>query len=88
MNIIKLAVLPKNRIALGITTRPRITLTIGTSGEKRREVYAGPYEVTPNFEDQTLATNDKIMQDDVTVLQIPVARVSNTAGGNTVTIGG
>lgn len=52
------------------------------------EPYEGPYEVTPKFLDQILATKDKNMKQDVTVHTIPVARVSNPDGGNTVTIGG
>lgn len=49
--------------------------------------YEGPYEVIPDFIDQTLETATKIMSDDVVVKEIPVAEVSNPAGGVTLTIG-
>ena len=48
--------------------------------------YEGPYIVTPlAFVEQTLDTNQKLMDDDVTVLEIPYAEVSNIHG-TTVTI--
>lgn len=52
------------------------------------DMYEGPYEVTPTLETQMLATRNKTMSDDVTVLKIPYAEVGNTAGGTTATIGG
>lgn len=52
------------------------------------ETYKGAYTVDPEFEAQTLATKDKRMSDNVTVNAIEVQRVSNTAGGRTVYIGG
>lgn len=51
------------------------------------ETYDGPYEVTPDFEDQVLETEDLLMSDDVIVKEIPVAEVTNPAGGLTLTIG-
>ena len=47
--------------------------------------YPGPYVVVPNTYDQILATKDLIMQDDVTVTEVPYAETSN-AYGTTVTI--
>ncbi len=52
------------------------------------ETYKGAYIVDPDFTTQTLATKYKRMSDDVTVNAIEVQRVSNTAGGRTVYIGG
>lgn len=52
------------------------------------ETYKGAYTVDPDFTTQTLATKYKRMQDDVTINAIEVQRVSNTAGGRTVYIGG
>lgn len=49
--------------------------------------YEGPYTVTPGFSEQTLATNQKLMLDNVTVYEIPVTRTSNPQGGLTVIIG-
>ena len=51
------------------------------------ESYNGPYVVTPSFAVQTLATTDKYMEDDVTVLEIPMTEVSNLSGGLTLNIG-
>jgi hypothetical protein len=52
------------------------------------EEYKGAYEVTPKLEAQTLETAFKVMRSDVEVKEIPITRVSNTSGGNTVIIGG
>lgn len=43
--------------------------------------YQGPYEVIPKaWEDQTLATKDKTMTDDVLVFEVPYSEVSNQYG--------
>ena len=61
---------------------------------REMDPYEGPYEVTPIFAEtiqegtQTLSTNEKRMTNNVTVYGVRYARVSNTAGGDTVTIGG
>lgn len=52
------------------------------------EEYEGPYEVTPKIESQMLATRNKTMIDNVTVLEIPYAEVTNPVGGKTAIIGG
>lgn len=49
--------------------------------------YTGAYTVTPTSSDQTLATANKHMTNDVTVFKIPKNVETNTAGGQTVTIG-
>ena len=51
------------------------------------EPYDGAYEVVPRLHEQVLNTSKKIMHDDVTIKEIPIARVSNTSGGTTVIIG-
>ena len=51
------------------------------------DVYTGAYIVDPNFVDQTLETQDKLMEDDVTINAIKVTRTSNLSGGLTVVIG-
>ena len=67
--------------------RMRISESI-TVGEQV-ETYDGEYIVTPKVDEtQTLQTQNKKMVQDVTVLEIPYAEVSNAAGGETVTIGG
>lgn len=50
--------------------------------------YTGDYIVTPTFEEQTLETNNKKMNDNITVNKIPVKEESNLSGGITLTIGG
>ena len=50
--------------------------------------YEGPYTLDPDFDGVTLPTKNKTMRDDVTVNPIEVARVSNSAGGTTIYIGG
>lgn len=51
------------------------------------ETYSGAYTVTPSSSEQTLETASKLMEDDVTVKEIPYYDVSNTSGGSTVYIG-
>ena len=49
--------------------------------------YEGPYVVTPLAHNPViLATKDKLMADDVTVLKVPYYETSNIYGGNTVFI--
>ena len=51
-------------------------------------MYEGAYEVTPlPFESQTLETKNKMMNDNVVVLEIPYFETSNISG-TTVYIGG
>lgn len=53
------------------------------------EHYQGAYIVTPKKDEQTiLVTKDKVMDDNVTVLEIPYQAVSNLVGGKTAIIGG
>ena len=52
------------------------------------EVYDGIYSVNPSFNGQTLPTERKFLNDDITVEPIMVSRVSNLEGGTTVYIGG
>lgn len=55
-------------------------------GDDDRDYYEGAYVVTPLWVTQTLATEERIMSQDVVVLDIPVSEVSNEAGGLTLTI--
>lgn len=50
--------------------------------------YDGEYTVTPDWDSQTLATNNKVMHSDVTVEAIYLNSAQNPSGGNTVYIGG
>lgn len=48
--------------------------------------YEGPYIVTPMTQDQTLETRDKLMAENVLVLEIPYYETTNEQGGYTVII--
>lgn len=52
------------------------------------EYYAGEYQVTPSVKAQTLPTAYKMLEENLVVLEIPYAEVSNNSGGKTATIGG
>lgn len=56
-------------------------------GGQEYEHYMGTYDITPRVYSQTMETLDKVMDDDVTIQQIPLSEVSNLAGGRTATIG-
>lgn len=58
-------------------------ITIG----KKCEDYDGSYIITPRVYEQTMETEDKHMQSNVRILQIPLTKVSNLSGGKTATIG-
>jgi len=49
--------------------------------------YEGEYTVTPKTFEQTLQTENKLMEEDVTVLSIPYFETSNPQNGYTVYIG-
>ena len=49
--------------------------------------YGGDYEVTPRLYPQSLDTDGKYMEDDVTVYEIPITKTNNPYGGQTVVIG-
>lgn len=87
--MIKVKVSPQESIKASIISPEPIgvkivgqTVRIGSA-----ERYDGPYEVTPDFDTQTLETEEKLMTDDVTVYPIPVHRTTNPYG-TTVYIGG
>lgn len=53
------------------------------------EIYNGEHSVTPKIEEKvTLGTAKKILKANIVVEKIPITRVTNTSGGNTVIIGG
>jgi len=56
---------------------------VGTQAEP----YQGDYEVTPTVEGFVMYTDNKLMEDDVTVKPIPYKSTTNPQGGNTVYIG-
>ena len=52
------------------------------------DIYDGEYVVDPSFDEQTLLTRNKTLEDNVTVNPIMVSRTTNPSGGYTVYIGG
>ncbi len=62
-----------------------IEIITDPSGIKR---YDGPYSIVPKVSDQQFETTAKLMNENLSVLAIPVLSVSNPSGGVTVTIGG
>lgn len=70
----------------------RIELRVGTPyvhGEGGEyPPYKGVYNVTPKFKKQQLETKDTILNQNVTVEEIPLQKAENLGGGYTVTIGG
>lgn len=82
---------PIDKECISISLNPVKTLSIDLQavrmGADIRSHYAGEYVVTPRLFSQELKTGAKVCSDDITVLQIPVAKVSNSHGGKTATIG-
>lgn len=68
-----------------ITITPKLNIFHGSIDP--HDIYEGPYAVTPRLYDQYLETDGKLMEDDVTVYEIPVTRTTNPTGGLTVLIG-
>ena len=65
-----------------------IPMTVATAYiSSAAPIYQGDYQVTPRLYQQELETDGKLMEDDVTVFEIPVARSTNPTGGLTVVIG-
>lgn len=77
------------QIAGCIVPAPRITgrVYIGQAGEQY-PVYDGDYTAIPRPAAQTLPTEGRRMEQDVTVEKIPVYITENPANGNTIYIGG
>ena len=71
--------------AMAFDALPDVVVTATGGGDA--EKYTGSYEVTPKVTAQTLPTKDKLMREDVVVREIPITRVSNTSGGNTIISG-
>ena len=81
---------PKIKIIGNIDFKKKLNITgvIQIAGGGRTyPIYEGEYVVTPRVYEQKLFTDEKLMEDDVTVLVIPKAEVLNIQNGLTVTIG-
>lgn len=70
-----------------ITSKGSLIATVSKPAFIGGEQYEGSYDVTPKVEGQTMPTKNKVLIDDMTVKAIPIFKVSNTSGGNTVYIG-
>ena len=57
------------------------------AGPGSADIYTGTYEVIPSIEVQTLATSQKLLLQDISVLEIPTYETSNLYG-TTFIIGG
>ena len=80
MEVLRLRIQPRAPVLrLGIEQRtPTLHLRIGEGHSV--DWYSGPYEVIPKRQDQTLATKDKTMREDVTVYEIPYYQTANPYG--------
>lgn len=85
----RLIVNTANSITLRLTSKNKINLSIGTSfkGEDSHEHYQGSYTVNPKVTSQQMLTDDKIMDNNVTINAIYYNAVENPQGGQTVQIG-
>lgn len=64
------------------------TIQPSTNSECHHKKYDGDYVVDPKaYEETVLQTNKKLMDDDVTVHEIPITIVTNIGGGATACIG-
>ena len=63
-----------------------LDLDMSGGGEKYKE-YTGEYTVIPSLSEQTLETKQKLMKENLTVMEIPYFETSNNSGGTTVYIG-
>ena len=77
-------------VTLIIEDEEEIVLSLGDSviiGEDY-EVYTGETDITPRLQErQVLETTGKLLQDDITVEEVPVYAVTNPSGGLTYYIG-
>lgn len=76
------------RISGTLTGGSKLSGTLSnSSGGRTYPHYDGEYEVTPRLYEQSLETNGKLMDNNVTVFEIPITRTTNPTGGQTVLIG-
>lgn len=64
------------------TMKVQSAVTVGSSGK----IYDGSYEITPTVKGLTMETKDKYMLKDVDIQPIPIFKVGNNSGGNTIYI--
>ena len=71
-----------------LASDPTFSMDFGVTTGIASETYKGEYEVVPDKSNVFLYTKNKLMEDDVTVLSVPIYEVQNPSGGQTITIGG
>ena len=90
MKMIEVEIVSQSLVDIEIEADKEISIDIMSElvpvGEYKH--YKGDYSVTPRLESQTLKTENLVMDFDLEIQKIPIERVSNTSGGNTVIIGG
>ena len=87
--MIKVKVNSQPIVSVGVASDASMKVNVGSTtmiAPSELEQYAGPYEVVPKVNSQTLSTARKMMRDDITVREVPYYEVSNQFGGNTVYI--
>lgn len=83
-----MGVILKSLVARGDKTHGSIRGRVSVGSVDRYKVYNGTCEVVPKQAEQVLETQNKYMDDNITVRAIPYAEVTNESGGYTATIGG
>ena len=63
-------------------------VSVITVGGGDTDEYEGEYTIVPKLAAQTLLTKDRVLRKDIPVEEIPITVTANTAGGNTIIIGG
>ncbi len=77
----------RESLSATLSVHDSIVAEIGIPESVGSHPYEGDYVVKPKMHEETvLATNGKLMNDDVTVLEIPYFETSNLSGGTTVYI--
>lgn len=72
------------KIELSIAA-PQVSLDVGKFGDVpiEYESYEGDYTVIPSRHEQTLATANKLLEQDIVIKEVPYSEVGNLAGGST-----
>ena len=75
------------RVGLCVHSDAGASLSLGgVLYDRAADIWAGPYEVVPDVDGQTVPTQGFRMAHDFSVTAIPYLRASNEAGGMTATI--
>lgn len=81
---------PNVGIPMRVADKPIVPAEIGAAIQIiEGEPYTGIYVFTPSSQQQTVATRDKVLFDDIVInaMTIPYTETDNAAGGKTLTIG-